>query len=135
MEDSYVKKSEFLESITEIKIKVNEIDLNVKDLKENMKEVSELSKKLKRLVVESNGRESMIDTIRRHDRELREVESFIKDNRKSYEKKWKMVSETFWKYLIRIVVMATLGMFLLTMASHSELVSELLRQVLKGALK
>jgi len=131
MQDNFVQKTEFIETIANIQMKTNEMDIKLTNITTAINDLSLTVKELKKVIIESNGGESMIDKVKMHDQIISKMNAYIEEQKNNQLSRMKQIADTFWKYIIRLVVIATLSSFLALSIGHNEQLINMLKLILK----
>jgi len=131
MQDNFVQKTEFIETIANIQMKTNEMDIKLTNITTAINDLSLTVKELKKVIIESNGGASMIDKVKMHDQIISKMNAYIEEQKNNQLSRMKQIADTFWKYIIRLVVIATLSSFLALSIGHNEQLINMLKLILK----
>lgn len=119
MDNKFVTKEEFFKQMMNIQVGMKEIRIKLSNLTDSVSEINVSLQKLKKILIESNGGDSMVETVRQHSEAITRLVEYVEGEKQSKLKKFNQIMDSVWKYGIRLVVLLTLLGFLSLLLFHN----------------
>lgn len=131
MQDNFVRRDEFLETIHRLDKTTLSIEQKLDSLLNSFMESKIILRRLHKQIFESNGGESMVDQLNRVDAEFKKVKKYVDAEQKKAASRWKMLTDNLWKYFIRFVVLVVMAMFVSLFLGDPDLLVHLIKSFIK----